>query len=553
VADGPSSAGIVARFGHDEITTADVDARILTLPASDRPGPGADLDRWYTNQIRATAIDRHLLREARAKGLESEAAFQTARREAEKQIGLQLCLAELRPTLAEVAEPDLRAAFEARAGELSMPERRLLFQIFLRRMPGAQERIESLREQVLAGDGFSRLASEYSESETRHRGGFVGWMVPGMLPRGFEDVVFGLEEGVPSEVVATREGYHLFYVDEVLPAKSLGFEEARPLLLERLEAERTEASLAELDARFEAPAGSLILDRQELASVLNSGESDEPVLRLGDESWALADLQRRMRDYISHEAGNLGSPTFELAWQIVDHARRREELYLGCRNGGHIPPKTLASRLDAWQNRALVDAERHRRLTELALQDDAGLRLFYESNIGEYSTPPTWTIRVLEIPLGERPEAVMQRLETAASTPGSNLDTLATELGGTIEDLGARTLAAVAVSRPKLPSLVAPLEAGQLTAPYRTEDGLEIAEVVSRTESRPIPFDEVRERVATRYVQQYTTELYERLSDDILRGAELSIVPEAVSEMRRAGLPQSDISVDELDDLFERR
>lgn len=550
--DAPRSR-VVARFGHEEITSAEVDARILTLPTSERPRPGDDLEQWYADQIRATVVDRCLLREARSGGLENGSAFQTARREAEKQIGLQLCLADLHPGLAEPAESDLRAAFEARTGELSMPERRSVYQIFLRRKPGAQERIESLRKQVLAGDGFSRLASERSESETRHRGGFVGWMVPGMLPRGFEDVVFGLDEGVPSEVVATREGYHLFLVDQVLPAKSLSFEEARPILVERLEAERTEAIMAELDAGFDAPAGSLVLDRKGLADVMRTGDPQAPVLELGDEQWTLADLQRKVRDFIAHQAGVKGAPTFELPWQIVDRARRREELYLGCQGSGHIPSGPLASRLDAWQERALVDAERQRRLLELALENEDDLRLFYDSNIGEYSTPPTWKLRVLEIPLGDRPEAVMQRLETVASTQECDLDALAAEFGGTIEDLGPRTLAETGLSRPKLPSLVAPLEVGQLTSPYRTENGLEIAELVARTESSPIPFAEVRQRVAARYVQQYTAELYERLSDEILRGGELSIDPDAAAELRRAGLPQPEISVDELVSLIESR
>jgi len=107
--------------------------------------------------------------------------------------------------------------------------------------------------------------------------------------------------------------------------------------------------------------------------------------------------------------------------------------------------------------------------------------------------------------------------------------------------------------QPKLPTLLAPLDAGQLAAPYRTEQGLEIAEVEARTEAKPIPFDEVRDRVVARYVTQYTKELYDRLSAKLLDEVDLTIDPDALATLRDAGLPQPDVSVEQLEDLLDRR
>ena len=552
-ADSSAAASVVARFGDESITADQVDAHILSLPPSERPKPGQDLEQWYTEQVQEMVVDRLLLARARGEHRADDPAFRTAADEARKQIGLQLCLAERRPGVERISEDDLRAAYEERADSLSAPERRSVYQIFLRRQPGALEKIKALRERVLAGEAFYRLATEYSESETRHRRGFVGWMVPGRLPAGFERVIFHLEEGVPSEPVKTREGFHLFYVDQVLPAKHLTFEEARSILGQRLVEERRANALAELDAEISPPAGSLVLDRSQFAEVVKAGDPKAPVLRMGDEKWTLADVQRALRQLMLQQGKADTAPTLELAWQILDQHRRREEIYQHCSSGDQIPADRLEARLDRWRTKALTDAERHRRLVELAKQDEERLRLFYESNVGEFSSSPTWTIRLLRIPIGERPVREMSRLETAAATQSSDLDTLQAELGGEIETLEPLSLAALGRMQPKLPTLLAPLDAGQLAAPYRTEQGLEIAEVEARTEAKPIPFDEVRDRVVARYVTQYTKELYDRLSAKLLDEVDLTIDPDALATLRDAGLPQPDVSVEQLEDLLDRR
>jgi len=553
VAEASAADSVVARFGDDTITADQVDAHILALPPSERPKPGEDLNQWYTKQVQELVVDRRLLAEARAEHLADEPGFRAADKEAEKQIGLQLCLAAARPEVEQITEDDLHAAYEKRADSLAAPERRQVYQIFLRRAPGALEKIKALRQRVLDGESFSRLATESSESETRHREGLVGWMVPGRLPPGFEKVIFGLEEGVPSQPVKTKEGFHLFYVDQILPAKRLTFEEARSILVKSLANERREKVLEELDAGIDPPAGSLVLDREKLLEVVKAGDQQAPVLRLGDESWTLADLHRRVRQVIARDDQSSAAPTVALVWHVLDQARRREEIYQHCRSADQIPADQLAKRLEAWRTKALTDTERRRQLIALASQDEDRLHLFYESNIGNFSKPPTWTIRVLRVPISKRPVREMSRLEQAAADQNADLDTLKAELGGEIEALEPRTLAELGRMQPKLPPLLAPLDPGQLAAPYRTERGLEIAQVEARTEAQPIPFEEVRDRVTARYVNQYTKELYDQLSEKMLDQVDLTIDQDQVARLREAGLPQPDISVDQIENLLERR
>ena len=543
---------MVARFADGVVTAEELDAHVLSLPPSERPLPGEDLDTWYTEQIRELVVERRLLAEARERDARDDERFRRLADEAERLSALELCLAELGPP-EPVTAADVRADYEARGEELSVPERRHVYQIFLRRAPGARARLDELRARVLAGQGFPRLAAEHSESESRHRQGLVGWIVPGRLPAGFERVVFSLDAGVPSDVVATREGFHLFYVDQVLPAHTPTVEEIGRQLAERLRAERRERALSEFDTRTEPPEGALVLDRDQFLQALEAGDPQTPVLRLGALSWTLADVSRRVRELVEREGGSGGS--VELAWQILDQARRREEIYLACRSGGHVPADDLERRLDAWRERALVEVERQRRLVELASEDPDRLRLFYDSNLGEFSQPPTWTLRLLRVPLPEgtaRAVALMARLERAAAEGAGGLEALQAELGGEIETTEALTLADVGRANPKLPPLLAPLEVGQLAAPYRRENGLEIAQVMAKTPAEPRPFEEVRERVAARYVAQYTADLYDQLSERLLRDVGLEIDAEALAAERAAGRSAPEVSVEELETLLDQ-
>jgi hypothetical protein len=190
-------------------------------------------------------------------------------------------------------------------------------------------------------------------------------------------------------------------------------------------------------------------------------------------------------------------------------------------------------------------------MLEVARRDEERLRLYYESNVGLFSTSPTWRLRRLRLFLDEAAGVTMARLEEAAAArSGPTLDELRAELGGEIDELGPATLAELRLREPKLPHLIAPLAVGRLSPPYRTESTLDIVVPLERTEAEPLPFAEVHERVAAAWVEQYTREAYRELADEILAGAELEIRPEGLATLRDGGLELPDPSVEELDALL---
>lgn len=555
---GAHDSRVIGQFGDLTVTAKDVDAYVLKLPADERPRPGQDLDAWYRNEVREILIQRLLHDEALKAGIRSEPEFAEKRLVAERQAVLSLCMRSRMSQLDPIDESALKAEYEDRKKQLSAPERRLVYNIFRRVGPGvtveqARAEMESVRDRVLRGENFQRLATQLSDSETRHREGSLGWLRPGDLPEGFEKVIFSLPEGVPGEPVVTREGVHLFYVDTILPTRELSFEEALPALRTRMQQARSEKTLKDLaghvDASFDMPG------QDALVKLVKAGDDSVVLLRNKDYTLTLGELRGRLRQTLSREAkGKRKLPhalPVEATWRFLEQMQLRERAYDYCSAQGLAPQKDVAAALDKWDSSVLVATQRQRRLLELARADESSLKSFYNDNIGRFSSPPLWGLRRLSLSLGDDAPQKFARLEQAAAKGGIDLDALRTELGGEIDDLGLRSQADLATVQPKLPARIAPLSVGQLVAPYRTADKLEILQVTARKDAVPIPFAEAKERVAAAYVRQYTSELYDRLAKQLLPVDKLEIFPEALASLKTAGLPGGDVSAEELERMLE--
>jgi parvulin-like peptidyl-prolyl isomerase len=552
-----SNSSVVARFSNIEITAAELDRRILALPPAQRPLPGQDLQEWHRRQIQELVIEALLRDDARDRNVHTSERFRQARHLAEKQLVVQRSLMALRPELRDVSEEEIASFYAEHEESLHAPERRATYHIFLRTgqerpVSTTRARIEALRDRVLRGESFLLLAEAHSDSESRHKQGYLGWLRPGELPPKPDAVVFSLDEGVPSDPVVTGEGVHIFYVDQIIPERKVGLDEARPMIEQRVLNEHRRAAMEEIAGSIEPPSGAVTVDRSRFEEIIAEDDPEAVVLRVNDSSLVLGDLRQLVRQAVARQEVVRPASYMDLAWELLESRRRTELIYEQYRTDDTISGDDLTAELEAWEEQALVHFERGHRLREIARRHGDHLRDFYSSNIGQFSTPPRWRIRRLRIPLDDKAQEVMARLEEAARANGRSLEELRDELGGTIEALEPIRQAELHRLEPKLPPLIAPLAEGELSPPYRTLTTLEIAEVVERNGAEPIPFDEVRDRVLDAYVQQHTSQLYEQLRNELLATADLEIVPEGLRELQTLSAVPSEISVEQLEALFEK-
>jgi peptidyl-prolyl cis-trans isomerase D len=160
----------------------------------------------------------------------------------------------------EIDEAELRDAWRERTADAD----RRIAHIMLtfngeRSRDQAVEELEAVRQRLADGESFADLALEVSDDTvSAEQGGDLGVISQGFFGDSFDEAAFGMEEGEVSGIVETDNGLHLLTVTglERQPFESMRDELQRELALSRV-----------------------------------SGEFNERVQRLIDESFAADDLQ----------------------------------------------------------------------------------------------------------------------------------------------------------------------------------------------------------------------------------------------------------------------
>jgi parvulin-like peptidyl-prolyl isomerase len=161
-------------------------------------------------------------------------------------------------------EKDLRQLYEEYREKLLHPERRKAREIFLSSEdwtlePGKQawlvrrgvrNRARKIRQDILNGEDFGKVARAVSQAPSATQGGQIGWITPPSSPA-YDKTLSGLEVGEISPPVRTDSGYLLLQLLEVEDIRPLDFGEAQEHL-ERMWYNRRRKDIREkLRAEFE--------------------------------------------------------------------------------------------------------------------------------------------------------------------------------------------------------------------------------------------------------------------------------------------------------------
>ncbi|MEZ5440141.1 MAG: peptidylprolyl isomerase [Lysobacterales bacterium] len=543
--------GEIARSGSLSVDRQALDQFVLRRLQQERPVPGADLSGWYRERIREYLIEADLLQTARARQLDQTEEFQSARASVRREQETDLCLRQKVGQLPPVQRSDLQAEFDRHADQFQRPERRLTLHYYRRAsdaaaIHAASTELTTLRERVLQGEDFRRLARAGSDSESRHRDGELGWLSRGELPTAIDVAVFALDEGVPSQPLTTADGVHLFMVESIAPARRATLIEALPALRERLLLERLEptlqASLASDTDDYDLP------DDATLATLLRESDGSDLLLQDGDFQLSVADFRRHLARVARRESGQglPGDPP-----TLLRALRNREKLRRACQAEGWLADSAVAAAVKQWEDQRLLELQRRETLRALAEEDEQRLRLFHDQNPDQFSTPVRWSLRRLRIALDASASTTMAKLEAAAASGEQDLIALQAQVGGEIDELPRQRGADLRRISPTLPALIAPLQPDQLSPPLRTREHLQIFQLLSREDPQPADFESARERVISNFVRYHAADLYRRHAERLFARQPLQIDPDGLQELVSGGLPQTDISPEALDQLLE--
>jgi peptidyl-prolyl cis-trans isomerase C len=125
----------------------------------------------------------------------------------------------------------------------------------------AKEKIRELRERLIKGEDFAKLASEYSDDPgTKKRGGDTDYFARGKMVKPFENAAFSLKPGEISDIVETKFGYHIIKVEDHKAARTMGFEEVRAAIGDYLKNEQINSRASKFISDASSKAGMEIFE-----------------------------------------------------------------------------------------------------------------------------------------------------------------------------------------------------------------------------------------------------------------------------------------------------
>ena len=162
---------------------------------------------------------------------------------------------------AEVQEPsdsEIRTYYQQHPGEFRSGE-----EVSVRQILVADETLaKEIREKLKKGEPFEELSAQYSRAPNAKRGGEIGFVSRGEVPKMFEEEIFRLKPGEVSEVIRTDSSFHIFKVDQRRPPGTLDVQAAAPLIVSRLREEALRERLAQLVASSRREMTIAVLTRR---------------------------------------------------------------------------------------------------------------------------------------------------------------------------------------------------------------------------------------------------------------------------------------------------
>jgi peptidyl-prolyl cis-trans isomerase C len=224
---------VIARINDEDVRKSEI------VPYLQDVASTQDLLQWgrvesvpveiYQAALLGLARDRLLRARADAEQITRRPEIRALMSKSTNQIARLAYLEELGARLVDESEVERRYA-ELSASLAEQQEYRARH-ILVREEAQARALIEEMDRVP-----FADLAARYSlDAQTGARGGDLGYFIAGSLDADFERVVTGLEPGALSEPFQTRFGWHIAILDEQRDAQAMTYEQAAPIIRERLE------------------------------------------------------------------------------------------------------------------------------------------------------------------------------------------------------------------------------------------------------------------------------------------------------------------------------
>jgi hypothetical protein len=185
----------------------------------------------------------------------------------------QKLIAGLAGEISPPTDDEVRAYYQSHPGEFKSGEEVHVRQILVHDEALAADIAQKLK----SGTRFEDLSAHYSLAPNAKKGGEIGYVSRGELPKMFEDEIFALKPGTVSSVIRTDSSFHIFKVDERRPPGTIDVNTAGPVIREKLKDETIRVRLSDTVAKAKSEMPIAVLTRRlpfKYAGTLPKNESE---------------------------------------------------------------------------------------------------------------------------------------------------------------------------------------------------------------------------------------------------------------------------------------
>jgi hypothetical protein len=255
---------VIVRVGERLVTLADFKRYI-------EHNAGTDLAQ-VTPEVASAMLDQYLeeilLSEyAAAHGVEvpAEKIASAVRTEAgstvlEKrdEMRRQKLIADIAADLTAPSDADVRAYYDQHAADFRSGEEVHVKQILVH----DENLANDIEDKLKQGAAFEELSSQYSSAPNAKKGGEIGYVSRGQLPKMFEDEIFALKPGGVSPVIRTESSYHIFKVADRRAPGVIDLQTAAPVIREKMKDDGLRERVAETVKKARGELSVAVLTRR---------------------------------------------------------------------------------------------------------------------------------------------------------------------------------------------------------------------------------------------------------------------------------------------------
>ncbi len=255
---------VIARVGDRMLTLADFKRYLERNAGTDlaQVNPqvaSALLDQWIDEIVLSEYAATHGVEvptEAIAQAVRTEAGSTVI--EKRDEMRRQKLIASLNADVPDPSDAEIHDEYDKHPNEFKSGEEVHVRQILVHDENLAAEIVSRLKK----GEHFEDLSSQYSLAPNAKKGGDIGYVSRGELPKMFEDVIFALKPGQISNVIKTDSSFHVFRVDERRGPGTIDLQTAAPVIRQRLREDAVRDRIAQLVSKSRSDMQISILTRR---------------------------------------------------------------------------------------------------------------------------------------------------------------------------------------------------------------------------------------------------------------------------------------------------